>query len=170
MIIHVKKPLKYGARARKRKRGGGGEGNEERAKALPDVTPNMASNRGWSLSYKHRLNKMAGKITFTNSCPQRDFLIAFRNGNTCYPTCDTNNLSCFSREGLHQHYRLVHRQVKFSEEIVKKGFSLLRTRAASETLTNLLVLSEKRRGMVSERFLCCYNKINTHFAYATYRT
>ena len=38
MIIHVKKPLKYGARARKRKRGGGGEGNEERAKALPDVT------------------------------------------------------------------------------------------------------------------------------------
>ena len=59
---------------------GGGERNEERAKALPDVTPNMASNRGWSLSYKHRVNKMAGKITFTNSCPQRDFLIAFRNG------------------------------------------------------------------------------------------
>ena len=37
MIIHVKKPLKYGARARKRKRGGGGEGNEEKAKALPDL-------------------------------------------------------------------------------------------------------------------------------------
>ena len=167
MIIHVKKPLKYGARARKRKQG---EGNEKRAKALLDVTPNMASNRGWLLSYKHRVNKTARKITFTNSCPQRDFLIAFRNGNTCCLTCDTNNLSCFSWEGLHQHYRLVHRQVKFSKEIVKKGFSLLRTGAASETLTNLLVLSEKRRGMVSERFLCCYNKINTHFAHGTYRT
>ena len=47
-------------------------------------------------------------------------------------------------------------KLNFSEEIVKKGFSLLRTQAASETLTNLLVLSEKRRGMVSERFLCCY--------------
>ena len=97
------------------------------------------------------------KITLGNSCPRRDFLIAFRNGNICCPTCDSNNLDCFSQEGLHQHYRFVHKQVEFSDEIVKKGSSLLRTRAASETLKNLLALSDKRRKMVSDIILCrCY--------------
>ena len=107
---------------------------------------------------------MAANITFVNCCPQRDYLIALRNGNTCCPTCDSYNLGCFSREGLHQHYRLMHKQVEFSEEILKKGFSLLRTRAALETLTNLLDLSEKRSKMVSERLLRCYIKSNTRYA------
>jgi hypothetical protein len=102
---------------------------------------------------------MAERINFSNSCPQRDYLISFRNDNICCPTCDSNNLDCFSREGLHQHYRLVHKQVEFSDEIVKKGASLLRTRAASETLKNLLALSEKRREMVSERILWYCNNM-----------
>ena len=57
-------------------------------------------------------------------------------------------------EGLYTSI-IVHKRV----EIVKKGASLLRTRAASETLKNLLALSEKRIEMVSERILWYCNNM-----------
>ena len=100
---------------------------------------------------------MVETVTFSKSHPPREYLIAFRNGKVCCPVCDSNNLDCFSQEGLHQHYRMVHKQAEFNEQIVNAGTALLRRHAASETLNNLLTLSERRRKMVSEMIFvdCC---------------
>ena len=81
--------------------------------------------------------------------PKRKYLFALRDGGVCCPTCENNNPSCFSREGLKHHYRTIHKQVNFTDEIFVAGIAILRTRAAAETLSNLFALSEKRKETVS---------------------
>lgn len=94
---------------------------------------------------------MAERVNLSGTYPKRDYLIALRNGNVCCPFCEDNNPDCFSRDGLRQHYRLVHKHVEFKNDIYNDGAALLRTRAASETMKNLLNLSQKRMEMVSEK-------------------
>ena len=88
-------------------------------------------------------------VSLNSLNPERKYLFSLRDGGVCCPHCENNNPSCFSREGLKHHYRAMHKKVNFTDEIIVAGVTLLRTRAAAETLSNLFALSEKRKETVS---------------------
>ena len=83
-------------------------------------------------------------INLNNSCPRRDFLVAWRSGKTCCSICCNQNPATYSRNGLQQHYRMMHKSLEFNDITLKDGVSASREFVASETWQNLMTLSEQR--------------------------
>ncbi len=83
-------------------------------------------------------------INLNNSCPRRDFLVAWRSGKTCCSICCNQNPATYSRNGLQQHYRMMYKSLEFNDITLKDGVSALREFVASETWQNLMTLSEQR--------------------------
>ena len=83
----------------------------------------------------------------------RNYLLALQTGKTLCPNCDNEKAehcdSLYSCEGLSHHYRMAHKSHAYTESTLKEGILLLKEAAASETLTNLLRLSDQRKQMVS---------------------
>jgi uncharacterized Zn finger protein (UPF0148 family) len=74
----------------------------------------------------------------------RNYLLALQTGKTLCPNCDNEKAE------LSHHYRMAaHKSHAYTESTLKEGILLLTEAAVSETLTNLLRLSDQRKQMVS---------------------
>ena len=89
-------------------------------------------------------------INMNNSCPRKDFIVSWRSGNTCCSICCVRNPTTFSHAGLQQHYRLMHRNMDFTDVSVKEGVDALHKFVVLETRQNLTNLFELRSKSVSE--------------------
>lgn len=87
-------------------------------------------------------------VNLNNSCPQRQFLLAWRDGKICCSLCGFQNTYAFSRNGLRNHYRASHKTAEFSDSAFKDGAKVLREFVTNETRENLITLSEQRRKSV----------------------
>ena len=80
----------------------------------------------------------------------KDNLLAWQNGKTlCSSCCKENKFETYCCDGLSHHYRIAHKSTAYTDCVLKEGTAKLREAAASETLQNLLKLSEQRKQMVS---------------------
>jgi hypothetical protein len=75
---------------------------------------------------------MAAK-NLTSTSSQRDYLIALQNKKVLCPLCDKTS-AIFSRQGLHLHYKTIHKNSIFSEQVLVEGDALVRQYATQETM------------------------------------
>ena len=95
---------------------------------------------------------MAEKISLSTTSTQRYYLLALRNNKVLCPVCGKTS-AIFSRQGLNLHYKTMHKNNVFSEEVLVEGDALVRQCASEETLSNIMTLSERRREEVSRHWL-----------------
>ena len=105
-----------------------------------------------SIIRESRTKRQHGVLNLNNSCPRRDFLVAWRSGKTCCSICCSENLATYSGNGLRQHYRMMHKDVDFSDVTMNEGINALRGFVASETRQNLMNLFEQRSKSVGTSF------------------
>ena len=87
---------------------------------------------------------MAEKISLSTST-QKYYLLALRNNKVLCPVCGKKS-AIFSRQGLNLHYKTMHKNNVFSEEVLVEGDALVRQCASEETLEyNDFVRKTKRR-------------------------
>ena len=113
----------------------------------------MASNWEVQSVAVHLQTKNMAYINLNNSCPRKDFLVAWQSGKTCYSACCSQNPATFFCNELQQHYRMMHKNLEFNAIMMKDGVRALRKFVVSETWQNLTTLPEKRSKSVGTALL-----------------
>ena len=82
---------------------------------------------------------MAEKISLTTTSTQRNYLLALKNNKVLCLVCGKTS-AFFSRQGLDLHYKTMHKNNVFSEEVLVEDDALVRQCASEETLPKFFKL------------------------------